>query len=67
LLSAPLNCRTSRLKDIQAAHRRYSQQHLKNSKTQRVLAASFGTDLADRYMSEVMFDVDPSALVGATQ
>jgi len=55
------------LKDIQAAHRRYSQQHLKNSKTQRVLAASFGTDLADRYMSEVMFDVDPSALVGATQ
>jgi len=47
---------------IQAAHRRYSEQHLKNSKTKRVLAKSFGDTLADEYMSKVMFDLEPTAL-----
>jgi hypothetical protein len=55
---------------IQAAHRRYSEHHLKNRKTQRVLAMSFGETFADEYMSNVMFDLEPtgsSMSTGATE
>ena len=44
------------MQDIQDAHKRYSVQHLKNSKTKRVLASAFGDELAEEYMTKVMFD-----------
>ena len=42
--------------DIQAAHRRYGEQHCKNNKTRGVLAAAFSPELADEYMTTIMFD-----------
>lgn len=42
--------------DIRQAHQRYAQQHMKNSKTRGVLAAAFTPELADEYMTKVMFD-----------
>ena len=39
-----------------AAHQRYCEQQLQNSKTREVLNKAFGADFAERYMSEVMFD-----------
>ena len=51
-----LICREARLADIDAAHKRYCEQHLKNSSTRNVLASAFSDELADEYMSKVMFD-----------
>lgn len=48
--------RPSRLEEIEFAHKRYSEQHLKNSKTKRVLASAFDEDFAEDYMTKVMFD-----------
>lgn len=44
------------MQNIKEAHKRYSVQHLKNSKTKRVLATAFGDDVAEEYMTKVMFD-----------
>jgi len=41
-----------------AAHARYRQKQLENGATRGVLAAAFGKEWADRYMEEVMFDVE---------
>lgn len=49
-------CREPRLADIEAAHKRYCEQHLKNSSTRSVLASAFSDELAEGYMSKVMFD-----------
>ena len=49
-------CRASRLAEIKLAHKRYGEQHLKNSSTRGVLAAAFTAELADDYMKNVMFD-----------
>ena len=46
------------LDEIMAAHMRYSEQHLKNSKTKRVLASAFDEEFAERYMKRVMFDTE---------
>ena len=48
-----------RLEDIRAAHQRYCQKQMENSKTSAVLQAAFTEDFARRYMSEVMFDAPP--------
>jgi phycocyanobilin:ferredoxin oxidoreductase len=49
-----------RLEDIRAAHDRYCQKQMENSKTSAVLQAAFNEDFARRYMSEVMFDAPPA-------
>ena len=49
-------CRSSRLAEIKAGHQRYAAQHLKNSSTRGVLAAAFTPEVADEYMTNVMFD-----------
>lgn len=49
-------CRASRLAEITKANKRYSEQHLKNSSTRGVLAAAFTPEVADEYMTRVMFD-----------
>ncbi len=49
-------CRSSRLAEIKAGHKRYAVQHLKNSSTRGVLAAAFTPAVADEYMTNVMFD-----------
>ena len=41
-----------------AAHARYRDKQLQNGATRGVLAAAFGKEWADRYMEEVMFDVE---------
>lgn len=41
---------------IRWAHARYCKKQLENDKTRRVLEASFGAEMAERYMKEVMFD-----------
>lgn len=48
--------KASRLAEIKLAHKRYGEQHLKNSSTRGVLAAAFTAELADAYMKNVMFD-----------
>ncbi|KAL3149332.1 hypothetical protein ABBQ32_002138 [Trebouxia sp. C0010 RCD-2024] len=48
--------RASRLAEITKANKRYSEQHLKNSSTRGVLAAAFTPEVADEYMTRVMFD-----------
>ena len=45
-----------RLEGIRAAHQRYCQKQMENSKTSAVLQAAFSEDFARRYMSEIMFD-----------
>jgi len=49
-------CRANRLAEIKTAHKRYVAQHLKNSSTRGVLAAAFTPEVADEYMTAVMFD-----------
>ena len=49
-------CRSSRLAEIKAGHKRYATQHLKNSSTRGVLAAAFTPEVADEYMTNIMFD-----------
>lgn len=49
-------CRASRLAEITKANKRYAEQHLKNSSTRGVLAAAFTAEVADDYMTRVMFD-----------
>ena len=51
-----LVCRASRLAEITKANKRYAEQHLKNSSTRGVLAAAFTPEVADEYMTHVMFD-----------
>lgn len=41
---------------VGAAHQRYCEQQLRNSKTREVLDKAFGAEFAERYMNEVMFD-----------
>ena len=41
---------------VRAAHIRYCKKQKENSKTTRVLQSALGEEVADRYMSEVMFD-----------
>ena len=43
--------------EIEAGQKRYCQQQLQNDKTRRVLEKAFGNEWADRYMTEVLFDV----------
>ena len=47
---------------VRAAHRLYCVNQLQNQRTRAVLAASFGADVAESYMREVMFDA-PEAVV----
>ena len=54
--SALIFCRSSRLTEVKEAHKRYAQQHLKNSSTRAVLTAAFTAEVADAYMQNVMFD-----------
>lgn len=42
--------------EIKKANKRYAEQHLKNSSTRGVLAAAFTAEVADDYMTGVMFD-----------
>lgn len=56
LMLCLLCCRESRLADIKKANKRYAEQHLKNSSTRGVLAAAFTAEVADDYMTGVMFD-----------
>ena len=57
LLNGKLNlCRDSRISEIKKAHKRYAAQHLKNSSTRGVLASAFSPEVADDYMTSVMFD-----------
>ena len=53
---AMLCCRENRLAEIKSANKRYAEQHLKNSSTRGVLAAAFSAEVADDYMTSVMFD-----------
>lgn len=48
--------RENRLAEIKSANKRYAEQHLKNSSTRGVLAAAFSAEVADDYMTSVMFD-----------
>ena len=41
---------------VGAAHQRYCEQQLQNSKTREVLDKAFGAEFAEKYMNEVMFD-----------
>jgi phycocyanobilin:ferredoxin oxidoreductase len=50
--------REAELREVHAACVRYSEQQLRNSKTKVVLEQSFGSAFAERYMSELMFDVE---------
>jgi len=52
--------------DIQAAHERYSAKQLENDKTRRVLEAGFGTDFAEGYLRDVLFDEGFAPAAAAT-
>jgi phycocyanobilin:ferredoxin oxidoreductase len=57
-LIAPVNCSdTNRLNEIAACHRRFCDYQIKNDKTRKILAASFGESKADKYMREFMFSL----------
>lgn len=42
---------------LMAGQKRYCQQQLQNDKTRRVLEKAFGNEWAERYMTQVLFDV----------
>ena len=49
-----------------AAHHRYCRKQLENDKTFKVLEASFGPEVAARYMREILFDAPaPEDVEGA--
>ena len=44
---------------MKAAHVRYGEQQLRNSRTRRVLEAAFSPEFAESYMRDLMFDTAP--------
>lgn len=59
----PLDPRSPAAPTVAAAHARWAEHQLRNDRTRRVLAASFGAEWADRYMETVMFDTERAAAV----
>jgi hypothetical protein len=51
--------REQRLREIHAAHSRYSEQQLQNTKTRKVLEMAFGQEFTELYMEYLLFDVEP--------
>eukprot|EP00889_Picochlorum_renovo_P003251 jgi/Picre1/30281/NNA_005645.t1 len=55
-LATPLEDGSRTIQEIEQAHIRYCAKQLENDKTRRVLATCFGTEVADDYMDNFMFD-----------
>eukprot|EP01025_Chloroclados_australasicus_P058676 TRINITY_DN7392_c0_g1_i3.p1 TRINITY_DN7392_c0_g1~~TRINITY_DN7392_c0_g1_i3.p1 ORF type:complete len:313 (-),score=11.76 TRINITY_DN7392_c0_g1_i3:577-1515(-) len=53
--SAPMLVDQDKIEEVRQCHQHLCENHLKNIKTRRMLEASFGDDIADTYMSQVMF------------
>ncbi|KAK9814432.1 hypothetical protein WJX72_005832 [[Myrmecia] bisecta] len=51
--------REKRLKDIEAANKRYCEKQRENDKTRRILVNGFDEEFADQFMNLVLFDFEP--------
>ncbi len=51
--------REQRLREIHAAHSRYAERQLQNTKTRKVLEMAFGQEFTELYMEYLLFDVEP--------